>query len=209
MILITGNDPIVDGLCSALDSLGRPYCRVDKLDADHAWELHATTLVLVEPLPRVGATASASERGLREIISGANMPGVRSAIIVTPRPDADAELRAVRRSGIPYTILRPLPVVERASDPEEPVLVTRELAGAPATAVTGDIVVDAVVGVLDGTACGQTLDVAPPSDVTWSELLARAGVTPKPVAGWRARVGRWFGARTLDASMASPAPAPT
>jgi hypothetical protein len=100
-------------------------------------------------------------------------------------------------------------VVERASDPDEPVLVTRELAGAPATAVTGDIVVDAVVGVLDGTACGQTLDVAPASDVTWSELLARAGVTPKPVAGWRARVGRWFGARTFDASMASPAPAPT
>jgi len=30
MILITGNDPIVDGLCSALDSLGRPYCRLDK-----------------------------------------------------------------------------------------------------------------------------------------------------------------------------------
>jgi hypothetical protein len=24
MILISGNDPIVDGLCSALDALGRP-----------------------------------------------------------------------------------------------------------------------------------------------------------------------------------------
>jgi hypothetical protein len=29
MILITGNDPIVDGLCSALESLVRPYPRVD------------------------------------------------------------------------------------------------------------------------------------------------------------------------------------
>ena len=74
MILITGNDPIVDGLCSALDSLGRPYCRVDKLDANHAWELRATTVILVEPLPRVAATASASERGLREFISTANAP---------------------------------------------------------------------------------------------------------------------------------------
>ena len=211
MILITGYDTIVDALCSALDSLGRPYCRVDKLDADHAWELRATTVILVEPLPRVGATASASasERGLREIISAANAPGVRSAIIVTPRPAADAELRAVRRAGIPYTILRPLPVVEHASDPDKPVLVARDLADAPATAITPDMVAAAVTGVLDGSACGQTLDIAPPSEMTWSELLARAGVTPKPVARWRARMGRWFGARTFDASMASPAPAPT
>lgn len=207
MILITGNDPIVDGLCSTLDSLGRPYCRVDRLDTDHAWQLRATTVVLVEPLPRATVTASASERGLREIISAANAPGVRSAIIVTPRPDADAELRAVRRSGIPYTIFRPLPVVERTSDPNQPVLVARELAGAPATAVTADMIVDAVVGVLDGSACGQTLEITPSSEMTWGELLARAGVFPKPVAGWRARVGRWFGGRTFDPSMARPVPA--
>jgi len=206
MILISGNDPIVDGLCSALDSLGRPYRRVDDLDAGHAWELHATTVMLVEPLPRVTAPAPASERGLREIISAANAPGVRRAIIVTPRPDADAELRAVRRAGIPYTILRPLPVVEQATAAQKPVLVTRELAGAPAVAVTAAMVVEAVVGVLDGSACGQTLDITPPPDMTWSELLARAGVTPKPVAAWRARVGRWFGARTFETtSVAAPA----
>jgi hypothetical protein len=34
MILITGNDPIVDGLCSAHDSLGRGY--LDELDTNHA-----------------------------------------------------------------------------------------------------------------------------------------------------------------------------
>jgi len=207
MIMISGNDPIVDGLCSALDSLGRPYRRVDNLDAGNTWELHATTVMLVESLPRVAATASASERGLREIISAANAPGVRSAIIVTPRPDADAELRSVRRSGIPYTVLRPLPIVERARDPDKPVLVARELAGAPAAAVTTDMVVDAVLGVIDGNACGQTLDIAPPSEMTWSELLARAGVKPRPVAAWRARVGRWFGGRTFDASVTSAAPA--
>lgn len=207
MILISGNDSIVDGLCSALDALGRSYCRVDKLDADRVWEVHATTVMFVEPLPRVAAKASASERGLREIISAANAPGVRSAIIVTPRPDVDAELRAVRRAGVPYTILRPLPVVERASDPDNPVLVARELAKAPATAVTVDMIVDAVVAILDGGACGQTLDVGPPGEMSWGELLARAGITSKPVAPWRARVGRWFGARTLDASMANPAPA--
>lgn len=78
MILVTGKDAIVDGLCAALDSLGRPYRRVDELDAGHPWQLRATTIVLVEPLPRVAATASASERGLREIISAANAPGVRS-----------------------------------------------------------------------------------------------------------------------------------
>jgi hypothetical protein len=202
MILITGDDPIVDGLCTALDSLERPFRRVDQLDAGHAWELRATTIVLVEPLPRVADTASALERGsLREVISAANAPGVQSAIIVTPRPDANAELRAIRRSGIPYIIVRPLPVLERAHEPATPVLVARELAGAPARAVTTDMVVEFVVGLLDGSACGQTLDLTPPPEMTWTDLLARVGVTSKPVAGWRARMGRWFGARTFDAAM--------
>lgn len=207
MILITGNDSLVASLCSALETLGRPYRRVDELDADQAWEQRATTVMLVEPLPRVAQTASASDRGLREIISAANAPGVRSAIIVTPRPDADAELRAVRRSGIPYTIVRPLPLVEPTNDPAKPVLVARELAAAPATAVTADMIVDAVVAISDGSACGQTLGVSPPAELTWSALLSRAGVTPKPVARWRTRVGRWFGAHTFDAPIASPAPA--
>jgi hypothetical protein len=128
---------------------------------------------------------------------------------VTPRPDADAELRAVRRSGIPYTILRPLPMIERASDPDGPVLVRRELADAPATAVASEMIVDAVIGVLDATACGQTLDIAPPPEVTWRELLARAGIASRIVSPWRARVGRWFGTRTFDASISSAASAPT
>ena len=97
-MILTSDDPIVDGLSSALDWLGRHHRRVDKLDADHAWELHATTAVLVEPLPRLARAASTSERGLREITSAANAPGVRRAIMVTPRLDADADLRAVRRS---------------------------------------------------------------------------------------------------------------
>ena len=52
----------------------------------------------------------------------------------------------------------------------------------------------------------RQLEIAPPSALTWSELLALAGVTPKPVARWRARVGRWFGARTFDVATSSPAP---
>jgi hypothetical protein len=204
MILITGNDPIVDDLRSALETLERAHHRVESLDANHAWELRATTIVVVEPLPRVARAASASERGLREIISAANAPGVESAIIVTPRPDADAELRAVRRSGIPYTIVRPLPVLERALDPDKPVLVARGLASTPASAVTADMVVDAVLRVMDGGACGQTHEITPPPDTTWSELLARAGVTPKPVAAWRARVGRWFGADRIFAGPTCP-----
>jgi hypothetical protein len=163
---------------------------------------------LVEPLSRVGAPASASERGLREIISAANAPGVRTAIIVTPRPDADAELRAVRRSGIPYTIVRPLPVFERVAGADERVLVARDLSAAPASAVTVDLVVESVIEALEGGQCGRTLDLAPPPGMTWAELLARAGVTPKPVGRWRARVGRWLGARTLDVAASNGTSAP-
>ena len=61
------------------------------------------------------------------------------------------------------------------------------------------MLVDAVIGALDGQACGQTLDIAPPSGTTWTDLLARAGATPRAVPVWRAWIGRWFGARTFAA----------
>ena len=203
MILVTGDDPSVDALCAALGKIGRAHRRVEALDADQAWQAGATAVVLIESVPRLD-DARRADRGLREIISAANAPGVRTAILVTPRPDADPELRAVRRSGIPYAILRPHPLVERST---ELVLVPRELASAQAGAITVDMLVDAVIGALDGQACGQTLDVAPPSGTTWADLLARAGATPRAVPAWRARVGRWFGARTFTARPGAGAPA--
>jgi hypothetical protein len=70
--------------------------------------------VLVERLPRLDTAATPhADRGLRETISAANAPGVRTEILVTRRAGGDPELRAVRRSGIPYAILRPHPLVER------------------------------------------------------------------------------------------------
>jgi hypothetical protein len=71
------------------------------------------------------------------------------------------------------------------------------------------MIVDAVVAALDGAACGQTLDITPPPEITWRELLARAGIAPKAVSPWRARVGRWFGARTFDAPIFDAASART
>jgi hypothetical protein len=207
MILVTGNDPVADALCAALATVGRPHRRVETLDADQAWQAGATAVVLVEGVLRLDDAAAAQrpDRGLREILSAANAPGVRTAVIVTPRADGDPELRAVRRSGIPYAILRPLPLVERST---ELVLVPRDMASAPAAAITTDLLVDAVIGALDGQACGQTLGVEPPPGITWAELLARAGATPRAVPAWRARVGRWFGARTLAPRPGAPASAP-
>ena len=86
--------------------------------------------------------------GKDSIVSAANAPGVRAAILVTPRADGDVELRAVRRSGIPSTIVRPMPIFERVAGTEERVLVARELA-APASAVTVDLVVESVIDTLD------------------------------------------------------------
>jgi hypothetical protein len=206
MILVTGDDPAVDTLCAALDKIGRAHRRVAALDAEQAWQAGATAVVLVESVPRLDDAAAArrADRGLREIISAASAPGVRTAILVTPRADADPELRAVRRSGIPYAILRPHPLVEPST---EPVLVPRALASASAGAITVDMLVDAVIGALDGQACGQTLDIAPPSGTTWADLLARAGATPRAVPAWRARVGRWFGAQTFAGHAGAGAPA--
>ncbi|MCA9674921.1 MAG: hypothetical protein H6709_21240 [Kofleriaceae bacterium] len=205
MILITGDDPILDGLCDALEQRGHAHTRAAALDASEAWTLRPEAIVVVESLPRVATATSPPERALAELVSAANAPGVRRAVIVTPRPDDDPALRAVRRSGIPYTILRPRPIAEQRGETSTRVLLDRALASAPAVAVTVDMVIEAVIAVLDGEACGQTRDIAPPPEMTWSELLARAGATPKAVPRWRARVGRWFGARTLDVSVPQPA----
>jgi hypothetical protein len=204
MILVTGNDPVVEALCAALDAAGRDHRRVDALSHEAAVSARAKTVVLIEPLPRFGAPPPTHERALRELISAANAPGVRTAIVVTSRPDADPELRAVRRSGIPYTILRPLPLVDPVREPARRVLVPRQVAAEPAAAVTIDVVTDAVLAALDGAACGQTNELAPPPSATWLDVLERAGAAPRAVPGWRARLGRWFGAHTLDPRRAAP-----
>jgi len=214
MILVDGNDPVVEALSAALEAAGREHRRVDALSHEAAVSARAKTVVLIEPLPRFDASAPPSasapppphehERGLRALISAANAPGVRTAIIVTARPDADPELRAVRRSGIPYTILRPLPLVDPVREPARRVLVPRQVAAEPAAAVTHDVVTAAVLDALDGAACGQTLELAPPPSATWLDVLERAGAAPRAVSGWRARLGRWFGAHTLDPRRAAP-----
>lgn len=204
MILVAGNDPVVEALCAALDAAGRAHRRVDALGHEQAVSARAKTVVLIEPLPRFGAPPASLEHGLRALISAANAPGVRTAIIVTPRPDDDPELRMVRRSGIPYTILRPLPLVDPVPESARRVLVPRQVATEPAAAITVDVVTDAVVAALDGAACGQTHELAPPPSATWLDILERAGAAPRAVSGWRARIGRWFGAHTLDPHTLDP-----
>jgi hypothetical protein len=52
-----------------------------------------------------------------------------------------------------------------------------------------------LAGIRPTAACGF-FDAAP--DETWLDVLARAGATPRAVPAWRAPLGRWLGASTLD-----------
>jgi hypothetical protein len=201
MILITGLDAaVLEALDRALTATARPCRRVDHVDFQTAWDTHATTLVLIEDLPRFGADAALQRGGLAEVARAASAPSVRRVVVVTARADDDPELRDLRRSGAPYVFLRPVPLLDAPprTSPGERLLVPRSIAHSTAAALPVQALVGAIVDALDAPVVGRTLAVAPDAATTWAEVLEQAGVQPRVVAGWRARVARWFGANVLD-----------
>jgi len=110
MILICGRDrPIIDAIRGTLEATNRAVEEVgnDQLSDGSFFERLLRTrpqLVFVDAVNRVGVEGQAGN--FRDIIRAASVSGVPKFVIVTSRPDTDADLVALRRSGCPYSILR-------------------------------------------------------------------------------------------------------
>lgn len=111
MLLATGADQaVLDRICRSLE--GTPLDRAHHIDFDRAWRAGATTLLHVEELPRLGGPPPATPLPLDDLIEAAEAPSVRRVLLVTARDDVDDGLRALRRSGAAYLVLRPAPLLE-------------------------------------------------------------------------------------------------
>jgi hypothetical protein len=184
-ILIVGADRVlVDRLVAALPPGSTRLA--EQLSFTDAMEARAHTLVSVESLTRSGAAPSAPG-SLAPLVQAAEAPSVSRVIVVTTRLDTDDELRRLRRSGARYVIVRPPAIV----DPDElrgrRLLVPRDTADAPFV-TTGELIAALARAICDSSLMGVTIDV-PPSGLA---SLEAAGVKPRVVAPWRAKVGRWL-----------------
>ncbi|HVY45309.1 MAG TPA: hypothetical protein VHB21_05490, partial [Minicystis sp.] len=122
MILLTGEDaPLLEQVSAAFTRRDVAHRRIDADDAaaargnlfQAAFDARADALVVVEPVARKGAEpAAADDVLLREAIAACNGPTVKALFLVTCRAEDDETLRALRRAGVPYLVLRPAPLFE-------------------------------------------------------------------------------------------------
>ena len=197
MLLVTGADQsVLDRVCRSLaDQL---FDRAHHIDFDRAWRARATTLLHVEELPRFGGPPPVAPQPLSDLVEAAEAPSVRRVILVTPRDDLDEDLRLLRRSGAPYLILRPAPLLEidafRAGIEGRRILVPEEVAREASSSLPLDALVEAIRAALDDPDdVGRVAAVQPSESTSWLDLLVASGARPRVVGRWRAHLGHWLG----------------
>jgi hypothetical protein len=200
MLLVSGPDQaLVDRIVHHLR--GDAIEVVENLSFMHALERRASTLLLVESLPRAGIAATTESGAVAALVQAAEAPSVSRVIVVTTRVDTDSELRRLRRSGARYVIIRPPTVIDVDALRGKRVLVPTT--ACEAAFVTLDELVRTVGdAVRDSDLMGVTIDVQP----SGLAALEAVGAKPRVVAPWRAKVGRWFKQPVLEAGRVSAHP---
>jgi len=202
MLLVTGADQaVLDRVCRSL--AGQPLDRAHHIDFDRAWRARATTLLHIEELPRLGGPPPAAPQPLVDLIEAAEAPSVRRILLVTGRDDLDDDLRRLRRSGAPYLVLRPPPLLEidpvRAAVEGRRILVPEEVARLASTSLPVDALVEAIRAALaDPDDVGRVTAIDPSESTSWLDLLAASGARPRVVGRWRAQLGHWLGQPLLE-----------
>jgi hypothetical protein len=163
-------------------------------------------VILVEPLHRLGTTpGSAPGAPLAPLVRAISAAAAR-LILVTSRPAGDAGLLELRRSGVPYVIVRVPALVELASglrtaaEREIELLATPDLLERCAPAIPPGAVCDLVRQALDDEQCaGRTIDLSAqtPERHPLIEELERNGRKVAVVPAWRARLWRFLGRSCL------------
>jgi len=175
-----------------------------------AFKAKAEGIVLVDELALLGGGEPASPAGdelVKAALGATNAPGVGWLAVVTSRPDSDEGLRAIRKHGTPYTIVRTGPVFCCQAGDIDPagrtVLVPKPLAQAASEqgGIAVDVLVETVAATIEsGELRGGRVSCVPPSEQPLQEALHRLGAKPLVLAAWRARLNSWFGLPAVRSS---------
>lgn len=212
MLILTGRDfPVLERLADALSAAGRSFVRVDlpsplRQDEPGLFEAaikrQATGIVLVESLPRPGDMAPAGDKELfAEALRATHAPGFSLLVVVTSRSEDDDALDALRRSGVPYVILRAPAVVDvgaRANLKGRKVLIPEPIADGMKTPPVEHLVRKVLRALTEEELVGRTLSVEFADSEVWVRLLEEKGARPLKVGPLRARVGRFLGQLALS-----------
>jgi uncharacterized protein YbjT (DUF2867 family) len=127
--------------------------------------------------------------GAPSLFAAASLSDARVVLVVHEASD----FGALRKSGIPYTVLRAAPLLEDLVQALEPPvasgrLVLEKSGDVPLSFVAvDDVAACAIAAVAHDDACGRTIDVAAPSEMKLSEVaaaIARARRRKLSVSTW-------------------------
>ncbi len=124
------------------------------------------------------------------VLLAANMPGVRSLVLVVR---SRRDFSTLRKRGIPYIVIQTAPLLEDVIAAFEPTIATGRLVldgtdDAPLAFVAADDVAACAIAAIDhDDYCGRVVDVATPGDFTVSTLATAIA----QARGQRLKVSAW------------------
>lgn len=183
VLVLHDQDPIGRAVCARLREAGTP---VRELAGDTAAEAVYDEAFGCRGVIAVGDRAASQPA----LVRAAQRPGVRALVLVA---SGEVDLRPVRRSGVPYAVLRPAPLLEALSAALEPVLASGRLVLDPEDDVplsyiaAEDLARCAVAALHAEEACGRTMAAVAPERPRLSELAKRLAAA----RGLRLKVSAW------------------
>jgi uncharacterized protein YbjT (DUF2867 family) len=182
ILLVHDGDPIGNSAAAELAARAIPHrCLAsDASDEDLVDQaLHCRAIVAV------GAAALTPA-----VLAAAELPGIGALVAVTRT--AGADLAPLRRSGVPYTVLRPAPLLEDLARALGPALAAGRLTLArdrdPALSwvAARDVARCAIAAIDADDLCGRVVEVATTERIALSELATRVAAA----TGARLKVAR-------------------
>ena len=177
---------------------------------DQMVELEASVLIGVEHLAwcnKPFEPSSEDDDLLEHCLSAAAAPHRPQLVWVTSRPDSDAHLKKLRRSGVPYVIIRVCalypthPAEGRHVWEQREILIPSDLPPPVSPIATPVIVGETVARVVEeDQSMGRVLDVGHGGANAWADLIAALGGKPRKVSSLHARAWGFFGRPVLRIS---------
>ncbi len=183
ILIIHDRDPIGRAIVRQLDAAQAPLREIDEpVAADEIVSAAFGSRAIIAVGDRFAADPA--------ILAAANMPGVRSLVVVARQTN---DFTPLRKHGVPYTVLRTAPLLEELIAALEPVVVSGRLVldenqDAPLAFVAADDVAACAIAAADhDDYCGRIVDLAAPGDLTVAAVaraIARTRQQTLRVSSW-------------------------